>query len=266
MPSGNTQIVFGGAVAFEELIDSPAIDLERKTRTIKRRGTILWSSIDALAAECYPAIPAVYGRHPVISYLYVDKVSIKPFNPNPEDDQLAIVSGVLAHQYAEVEITYSPLDEEEGLTRKWSFGGEFMTLPSNSLEWEDQPGIAVQQEEISAAKIIPSIEHSITQHRRPTVNWTAFRDNIGKVNDGVYEGAASQTLLFAGAEIDFRRNNAGTAEYTKALKFQERCIKQGNDTYGWNHFLRSDGQWVRLKDKGGNLIYPISADFNDLFT
>lgn len=265
MPAGIARVVAGGSVPFEEYLDSPTIGLRRRDRTVKRKGRILWSQIDALAAECYPAIPAVYGRHPVLSYLYVSEIDIKPFHPSAEIDSVAVVSGVLAHEYAEIEVSYAPLDEVENITRKWSFGGEFMTLPSHSLEWEDIPGAPVQEEEISAAKIIPSIEHSITIPRLAAINWDALRDMIGKVNDGEFEKAADQTLLFSGAEISFRVNQSGAPEYTKDLKFQERCVKQGNDKYGWNHFLRKDGQWKKLKDKGGNLIYPITNKFADLF-
>lgn len=267
-------LVAGGVVPFEEYPQSPKIKGSRESRTITRTGRISWVNIDAAFLECYPAAPAMYGVHPAISYLFVSDVDIKPLHPNPSPDSLTITDGVLHHDLAEIEITYSPLNiqqESDGsggtdlLTRRWSFGGEFMTMPSNSLEWEDQPNVPVQQEEISAAKIIPSIEHSITVHRKLTINWTALRANIGKVNDGVFESAADETLLFAGAEVTFTVNNVGTRVGTLDLKFQERCIKQGANTYGWNHFLRSDGNWKRLKDRAGNLIYPKSTTFADLF-
>lgn len=275
MPTGTAVAVFGGAVPFEEYTGtSPNIKLGRESRTVTRRGRVLWANLDALALECYPAAPLIYGRHPTISYLYVDDVEIKPFHPDPSVDDFDVVAGVVEHEWAEIEISYKRVEfdqDDDGaggkdlLTRTWSFGGEFMTIPSNSLEWEDIPGQPVQQEEISAAKIIPSVEHSIVQHRLVSINWTAIRNNIGKVNDGTYQDAADETLLFAGAEINFQFTNDGTKVYTKSLKFQERCIKQGADTYGWNHFLRNDGQWKRLKDRAGNLIYPKSASFADLF-
>lgn len=268
-------LVSGGLVPFEEYTaDSPSISLKRDSRTITRRGRILWENIDAAIAECYPGAPIIYGAHPTVSYLYVDDFSIKPFHPNPADEDVTVTDGVLVHEYAEIEITYSPLNvdrESDGaggfdlLSRTFTCGGDFMTMPSNSLEWEDIPGKAVQQEEISAAKIIPSVEHQITLHRKTSINWTALRDNIGKVCDGTFEGAADETLLFSGAEVTFKINNVGTKELTLGLNFKERFIKQGANTYGWNHFLRSDGSWKRLKDRAGNLIYPKSTHFADLF-
>lgn len=277
MPAGTAYVVEGGLVPFEEYPkNSPEIKLTREARTVSRRGLIAWANIDALALECYPAPPLVYGRHPTIPYLYVDSVDIRPLHPEASIDSFSVSGGVLSHEYAEIEVTYKRLDFDQDdngaggtdlLTRKWSFGGEFMTIPSHSLEWEDQPGQPVQQEEISAGKIIPTIEHSITQHRVTSINWTAIRVCIGRVNLDEYEGADEQTLLFSGAEITFQFTNDGTKTYTKDLRFQERRVLQGSDVFGWNHFLRSDGDWKKLKDKKGNLLYPpaTTAQFNGLF-
>ncbi len=271
----NGRVVAGGLVPFYEDPTSPQISLGRESRSIKRTGFIDWNNIEALNAECYPAAPLIYGRHPTVNYLYVDSIEISPKHENAALEDISVVSGIAVHSLAKIEVTYTRVDfdeEDDGaggfdlLSRKWSFTGEFMTLPSHSLEWEDIPGQAVQQEEISAAKIIPTIEHSITQHRRTSINWTAIRENFGKVNDGEYQGAADETLLLAGVEISFQFNSNGTKVYTQDLKFHERLIKQGANTYGWNHFLRADGQWKRLKDKAGNLIYPKTNDFADLFT
>lgn len=265
-------VVYNGVVPFEESTDSPQYSGNRSSRTVTREGFIEWANIDAFVLECYPAIPANYGRHPTIPYLYVDTFEIVPRHPNNAIENFTITNGVLFHDKAKVKITYARIDHESEddnnggenlLTRKWSFGGEFMTLPGNMLQWED--GTQVQQEEINASKIIPSIEHSITLLRRPSINWTALRANIGKVNNGTFEGASDETLLFAGAEVSFEFNPVGTKTFTLDLRFQERFIKQGNDTFGWNHFYRKGVGWQKLKDDQGNLIYPESSDFADLF-
>ena len=264
--------VYNGVVPFEELSTSPEISGARDQRTITREGYVNWANIDALFLECYPAIPLGYGRHPVVSYLYVDTIDITPWHPNSAIENITISGGVASHDYAKVKIKYARIDyesEDDGnggenlLTRKWSFGGEFMTLPGSILQWED--GTQVQQEEINASKIIPSIEHSITLLRRPSINWTALRENIGKVCDGDFEGASDETLLFSGAEVSFEFNPVGAKTFTLDLRLQERFIKQGNDTFGWNHFYRKGVGWQKLKDDQGNLIYPKSNKFADLF-
>lgn len=262
--------VQGGLVPFEEYSTSPTINADRKSRTVERVGRIDWVNIDALILECVPDV-GVYGRHPTIAYLYVDTVKVKPFHENASLDSITVSSGVAFHDLAEVTISYARVDfekENDGtndnlLTRKWSFSGELMTLPGNQLKWID--GTPVQQEEISASKLIPSIEHSITLLRRPSIPWTAIRENIGKVCDGTFEGATDETLLFSGAEVSFEFNATGSKMFTLDLRFNERFIKQGAQTFGWNHFYRKGTGWQKLTDDQGELIYPKSSDFADLF-
>jgi hypothetical protein len=263
--------VQSGLVPFEELPKSPTINADRKSRTVERVGVILWVNIDALILECVPDV-GVYGRHPTIPYLYVDSIKVKPFHENASLASITVSSGVAFHELAEVTISYARVDfekENDGandnlLTRKWSFSGELMTLPGNQLQWID--GTPIQQEEISASKLIPSIEHSITLLRRPSIPWNAIRENIGKVCDGDFESASDETLLFSGAEVSFEFNATGSKMFTLDLRFNERFIKQGNQTFGWNHFYRKGIGWQKITDDQGELIYPKSGDFADLFS
>jgi hypothetical protein len=268
-------LVDGGLVSFEEDVSSPQLGLTREARSITRTGRILGANIEAAILECYPAAPAVLGRHPTANWLYVDSLNFEPWHPNPAIADVVVSGGVASHLYNKLSVTYSrlPFDQEPNgsggtdfLTRRWSFGAEMLTMPAAKLRWASD-GTQVQTEDISAAKLIPTIEHSITVHRKLTIPWTAIRANIGKLNDGAWNGADDQTLLFAGGEVSFTFSTDGTKLYTLDLRFQERRIVEGANIYGWNYFFRNKAgaKWDQLKDEANELMYQKSSTFSDLF-
>lgn len=266
--------VAGGIVPFDELAGSPTFSLTRESREANRVGKIAWANNDALALECFPSAPSLPGLYPGIAYLYVNSLEIAPFHPEPGWEQ--ICGGNTAHyEFALATIKYSKLPYESStlITRRYSFGGEFLTIPAGTLKWEDT-GKKVDEEEISAAKTICMIEHSITWHRvlEASIPWSAIKANIGKVNDGTLNNAyfpsvADESLLYLGAEMNFTFSTDGSQVWTLEHRFQERQVKVGGNTYGWNHFLRPrDSAWKRLLDESGDPVYPKSGTFTSLFT
>lgn len=277
MPS-NCALVYGGLVPFEEDVTSPELELTRETRGISRTGRILWVNIEAAILECYPAPPAIYGSHPTATWLYVDNLKFSPWHPDPAVADISVSGGVASYTYAKVEITYSKVPFQPGdisggsattdlLTRRVSFGGEIMTLPLSKLKWESNNAV-VQDENVTAGRFIPSVEHSITAHRRPTINWSAIRKAIGCVNAATFEGASPETLMFTGAEVTQQFANDGSIMNTLDLRFQERHIKDGNNVRGWNHFFRADvNKWDKLLTQDGQTVYQTvtNQDLYDLF-
>lgn len=264
--------VQGGVVPFYDMNgESPKINFNRDSRAATRVGEVAWANIDALILECFPSGSALPGTYPGISHLYVDTLSIDPLSPLGEDT--ATCGDVVSYSKAKATISYSKLPYESSnlVSRRWSFSGEFMTIPASSMKWLSDD-LAVQNEEISAAKIIPVIEHSLTRMRATSIPWTAIKANIGHVNDAtlnnaVFSSVAGGQLLYLGASIDFTFSTDGTQIWNIEHRFQERRVRWNGLDYGWNEFWRPDQKkWDQLVDDNGDTVYPSSSDFMDLFT
>jgi hypothetical protein len=265
----------GGIVPVYDLTGSPRITAGREARGATREVELAWVNIDALIAELFPAAPSLPGAYPGVSYLYAENVDISPLHP---DGDQTCAGDVATYGRARATISYSRLpyepDATQLISRRYSMGGEFMTIPSGTLYW-DEAGffVPIQEEEIAANKTIPTIEHSITWHRVPeaSIPWTAIKDKVGKVNSGslnndYFKSVAAETLLYVGAELSFTLSTDGTKVWTLEHRFQEKNIKEAGNTHGWNYFLRpSDSAWLKMVDVDGNPVYPTSGSFDDLF-
>lgn len=264
--------VQGGSVTFEDIAGkSPAISAGRESRDVTRIGKIAWSSIDALILELFPPAPALPGAYPGVAYLYANTLRVSPFHPDPSQSEMTC-GDVASYTYALAEITYSrlPYESSDLLTRRYSFSVEALIMPGMGLHWEgDAADKIIEVDDVYAAKQIPLVEHSITLHRVTAVQFAArlaaIRDNIGHVNDGEFEGAADNTLLFCGAEAQFTLSTDGSMTWTLDYRFQERRITDGNNIRGWQHIWNpKTKKWARPQDADGNFLYPESSDFDDL--
>lgn len=260
--------VQGGLVPFYDYVGrSPTFNATRDALSAQREGHIDWANIDALIAECTPAVPSLPGLYPGSTVLYVESLDIKPI----AEERSPTCGNVVSYSKADVTIKYGklPYNPETLITRKWNFSGEFMTLPASSVKWEN--GDAVENEEISAAKNIRMIEHALTRQRAVSIPWTAMRECIGKVNsalldDDIFDNVAAESLLYLGSAIDWTLDTAGNEQWTLEHRFQERLIEHNGVSYGWCHFWRPDKKaWERLVDNAGNHMYESTADMPDLF-
>lgn len=264
--------VDGGAVIFDDLAGEIGYQITLKEETATRTGRVAWVDLDALVDECFPSPPSLPGLLPGSTYVYVKSVDIKVDHPEPGNE--LVPGDVPTYSTANVTINYGPLDlggngdhadSDDGISRKWGVSAEFLTVEKVDLAWDnDDP---VTTDGVTFGKIIPQISHSIDCQRvdAASVPYAAVRDLIGKVNDGTFEGAADETLLFTGAEISFK-NVRGEQIYSLGYKFDERIVKQGTDQVGWNYFFRPDtGTWQKIKTVNGNhRIYP-KGSFSALF-
>lgn len=260
--------VQGGAVTFDDINGvSPKITGTRDSREARREGHFAWASGDALILECVPAAPSLPGLYPGSSILYVKSIVIEPV----AEEGNFTCGNVAVYSRGKAVIEYGKLDYDSAtlVTRKWGFSGEFMTLPANSMRWDN--GDAVENEEISAAKNIRMTEHSMTRHRATTIPWTTIRNCIGKVNsailnDAIFDNVAAESLLYLGASIDWTLSTNGSVEWTLEHRFQERLVENNGVRYGWNHFWRPDKKrWEKLKDDNGRYTYESTNDMDDLF-
>lgn len=251
-------LVQGGAVSFDEINDSPTYNVGRDIREANRHGIISWSSIDSAIAELFPPAPALPGVFPGVSSLYAESAEFSPFHP----DGVPTLVTTATYSQARAKIKYSTklYDPSDLFVRRYSFSGEFLTLPAGGLYWDDL-GTVVEQEEISAAKIVPMTEHSLTKHRVTSIPWTAITRNIGRVNkttlnNAFFSNIPPECLLFVGAEINFTLSTDGSTVWTIEYRFQERRVDLFEETSssgatgigGWNHFLRNSDtpKWAKI--------------------
>lgn len=273
-------LIQGGSVAFEELNDSPKFTVGRDSREASRHGKIAWTDIQSAINELFPAAPALPGIYPGVSYLYAESAEIEPWHPEaiPTDGTIATYATP-----ARIRIKYSTklYDPSDLIVRKYGFSGEFLTLTGAGLYWESGP--QVEQEDVSAAKIVPMVEHSLTRHRATFIPWTAIQANIGRVNkntinNSYFTNIPRECLLYMGAEVNFTLSTNGTTVWTLEHRFQERRVDLYEDTSstggatgigGWNHFYRQTGAspgFDRIFTADGDPIYSYSQnDFAGLF-
>lgn len=269
-------LVAGGSVTCEELATaeqggpSPIYSADRETRGATRVVIISYANIDAALLELFPNPPALPGVYPTVSYLYADRVTdIRPWPDSPDEGDVTCPSGVNVYSEAKMTIQYSTLkyDPSDLISRSRTYSVESMPLPAVGLQWVG--GGKLELSDIQAYKNIPIIEHKITLFRSSASSDTTIRDLGGFVNDGAFEGAADQTLLFTGADESFKISTNGVKDYTKTFSFKERRIKHAGSVYGWNHAWRQDaaggGAWVGIETENGDPLYPVSPDFGDLF-
>ena len=160
------------------------------------------------------------------------------------------------------------------LTYRQDFDAEDLLLSGDSFAWEDEPTESVPTAAVPTLRI-PIVRHHLTWHRVVGPPWQAIRECVGTVNNGLFLGAAAETMLFDGATAQrefLRISGLAAAELAWRISyvFRERAVKTGDGTIvGFNHAYRSlptnDPDWDRLADGAGNRPYP-AADLSQLFS
>lgn len=269
-------LVAGGSIDFYEFATaaeggpSPKFSASRERRGATRIGYIDWQEIDAAMLELFPDPPALPGIYPGVSYLFADQVTeISPWPASPLEGEVTCPAGVNQYDKAKLVIQYAtlPYDESDLISRSRTYSVQSMPVPENGVFWED--GSRINIPDLVAFKNIPVIEHKITLYRSDASSDSDVRDLIGLCNDGAFEGAADETLLFNGIDESFTISTSGVKSYTKTFSFTERRVRDGANVYGWNHAWRQNaaggGEWQRLKTKNGDPFIPKTANFGNLF-
>lgn len=267
--------VAGGSVAFNELVGIPKISrrisANRKKRAEIRHGIIRWVDIDMLLLECLPAPPSLPGIHPRVGYLFVESVDIQPWPPNPGTSGFSYNSYIVDYNEALVTIKYSPLpyDTSTLITRKSTYSAEVQLQPASGIKWQDTDD-PVKSSDTQVGKVVPMVDHTFEFHRVPPNREgpldAVVRSMVGMVNSSTYSGIPTETLLFKGASKTWSIDTQGQQTFTYGMQFKERSLKDGGNTYGWNHFFRNeDGKYAKILTKDGNLVYATTGNFSNLF-
>lgn len=270
-----TYVTLGG-LEYEELAGSPTFSATPDGMSATQIYKMGIGGGLLLADESFPApVQSPCGfefnptrKMPGFPWLHTKQIDVEGFDPeNPRQ-------GTQHNFYAEgerVTIEYQTSAENEDvtvLTHRVGIGGEFMQMPSHGLKWSDQaPGETVQEEDVGAAKVIPTVEHELTFNWVPDPPFDKIVAKIGMVN-GLTNlfNATPETLMFIGADADRNITSQGADAWKVVYRFSQRVVKMGGaGSIGWNHFFRpSDGIWKKLQDKNGNDMYE-STTFSDLF-
>lgn len=260
-------------VAFNELENSPTFNLtlEEGIRAT-RRGDIAWSDMDAFINEVFPPnefsgardVGVALPTNDTVRAVSLDIVpwpSNKITGPDTEQDFDTLAD----YDRARCTIEYKSLDSQEQdpqefLSHRWSASGEFLTLPTPALTWSDGTRAA---EGVNAGFVIPRIEQQITWSRILSPPFTAIRSRIGTCNSGSIDfgtgTAASETLLFTGADLRRQIMTNGVRAWSLTYKFSEKRVSAEDQSGpgGWNHFFRNE------KSKAGFYRLKISASGGD---
>lgn len=266
-----------GGIVYELYEGFPVYDFQQAEGTATEVYIMAWVDIDAFLLESFPQ-PFYVGTKlvypltrmfPGLPWLRTEKLRFEPF-PN---DKPATRNGT-APTYstkAKVTINYrTPKFEEDDeaetfFTHRISIGGEFLTLPASGFKWSGET-TTVQNDDLVAGKVIPTAEHQLTWDYVLTPPMATIRATIGKVNNAAFLGAAAETLLFLGADMEQETTTGGLRPWKVDYRMSERLLKQGGASVGWNYFFRPDtGNFERLLTRAGGAVYD-QAPFLPLFT
>lgn len=268
-------------VSVEKLGGYPKFGGGRDELSATQQFKIAWGDIDALYLELFPAgvgnKPSLPALFPGSSVLYADSFDAEPFVG--DDDSPDCPSTNQEYDYARVTVGYKTIPYTQGggaddqiITRRWTMSGDFLVLPSHALYWNNVgAGRPILDPDVRAGIRIPLIDLSVTLHRVTPDYFTSLQaaiyENVGCVNDALFEGAVAQTMLLLGANFDETVSAGGDITHQVEIMFQYRKVfDQAGNPQGWNHFYNPTiGFWERVVDKNNLTVYP-TADFSTLYS
>jgi len=298
----------------------PTGNINAEQGSITVVGDIAWADLTAKLNELFPAsLTSGIGQNPLDPQFGIYRCQSCEYRPFPNDAP-PVISDIpstfdatfakmpvyekalltINYSSAQVQFPNSASDtpdkpdgstEVTGLSHQISSGGEVITLEHSSLVWSH--GKNVEGTNVSASKVVPTLEHSITWNRVLSPNWDKLRDLIGKVNNtdlGPFQTGTmyNETLLYLGYQASPDITADGTRVWNLSLRFSERrvtelckesvggaVIADGITGYegvygGWNHFYIQEPEFkitdvaVPPVPAGGKVPNPLTSGFRRL--
>lgn len=287
------------AIAVDVQAGSPYGNINAEQGTITVVGKIPWTSLGSKLGELFPdSLSTGVGANPVDPLFGIYRCQSCEFRPMGAEP-LVNQGGTPAastfdsdftmpkYEFAWLTITYSSLQVEfpnessdspdtpdgttevPGLVHQLSSGGEVITLDDSTLYWSD--GTSAQGTNVTASKVVTTIEHNVTWRRVLSPPWQDMRELVGKVNDddlGPFQTGTmfEETLLYLGFTATPDIMSDGTRVWEIGYRFSERrvdelcrdapggnIIADGVDGHaqefgGWNHFYKQEAS----EDKDGD--------------
>lgn len=297
------------AVPFTELAGSPSESFSPQGFTATRQILVAWANRDAMVRELLGDNENFGGlgwaQYPGRSDVKVSGIQSIPWETQvPDaavftqiDEDLNGYTGQLAHMT--IQYTWLPggiwpfpagtidLGVEAGthLTYTRRLGGEYRTLPGLHLAWQRSADLPVPKDALQTIRV-PTTEHHFTWERVTQPPTTAMSALVGKINDALWQGFKTETLLYEGSTLDRQFIGFPPVDPLADLEgewspwkvthvFRQLIIEnvnvQGAQNHaGWNHTWSNvdvAGQpiWDRLVSvAGGETQYQL-ANFDPLF-
>jgi hypothetical protein len=238
-----------GGISYSEMVGYPIIKADDNGPVLETKYKIAWADNKAFMSEALPATLAyTEGVQSANRLTYPDweemaatSVDISPLggeDAKVDDDD----GGTGCNQYttggAIVSVTYRPDASEQDndmlFKHDISLGCEFMTLPKANLRWVKDGGTEteiMQQEDVPARKLIPTMEHALQVSRLVRPNFLGAALWCGGVNGTTFPfNSPKETVLFLGLSANKAINTDGTDGWDVTWRFAQRIIWDRN---GW---------------------------------
>lgn len=263
-----------GTENWEEVISPgqyPSYDVNREGTTVTRAFKVPAEELNEFGYECMP--PGMPGEHPNIPYVFVDSVSVNPFNDgNTHWYQHEL--GYTEPGYYMCVVKYSrivnditsgtpggpenPTPEPGNSNGADLYDGEInvtnevMLLESDGFKWAGDANKI--SERMMIPKLITIIDRSINIPRVASIPWTEINRCNGRVNSTSYMNVQAEQLLYCGAQIKFKRSFDGSMSFGISHKFKQKSVNVStgastSSTVGWNHFYDTKTETWKKTDK-----------------
>jgi hypothetical protein len=232
---------------------------------------------------------SLYGTpHPEIPYCWCNSVAIDPIMAEQE---AAEGTGVITYPGGHAKITANYATDwaignhwpngigkpnhrdGTGLTLRVNYSSDFLRLPAREMRWDDNYNDDLDKarpddESMVGRKLFAGATYDVRWVYVDDPPIERLRGAIGAVNESVFLGCQPETLLFLGFDLapTAKASIADPGSWELAIKFQERTIKVGQNSLGWNHEYRGEDGWKRVRMYGESWEARYQKqDFSGLF-
>ncbi len=141
------------------------------------------------------------------------------------------------------------------LTQEFDIGSEFIAFPDTAYTFVSDG----KSTEAKQGVWVGNATLQLTRKEVPYLPYTLLFLTMNHVNDDVFLGQATGTVLFAGAKTHREHTSDGASTQDVAMTFKWR-------QFPWNYAPRPDtGRWAAIQDTGGQGPY-LTADLAPLLT
>lgn len=284
------------SIAFEELEDSPRIQIQPSGTVAWRRFRVAWADWQEFARQLVGTYRVTAGKvrfvaplaFPGMDNLLVDELEVEPLDGScPVGSAVStLTSGTNAYPAggALVTATYRTLFDEDNQSRKKlpkvpsgtiltyhaELAAEYVSMPGRTWNWKNAASPRSLAEDIFPGILLPHGNFELRWQRVPLPPWDAIRALRGKVNQQEFLGAPAGTVLFLGARATRQFQfieRGGFWQLGYSFAESTRRLNSGGEV-GWNYFYREvpigGEHWLQIEDALGNPPYA-AADFSPLF-
>ncbi len=296
-----------------KLISGPKLSGDAEGLTATEQYLIRTVDVDNFFAESFPS-PIIMNsqlvfpakrRMPGSGLLVTKSIDFDPHAGTIPGDPFATDTGAPAKTYDDLYVATikyetmqesednepDPLKPETFLEHTVDVGGEFLHWSPKKTKIKDPTAatgtsaatpVTNTDQQLSAVKVIPTIEHSLKWSRALRPPWLIIRQALGRINVArhpFFNNAPIGTVMFMGVSGSQKYlwdslNGVRLSSWTLDFKFSEKAVTENAEFFGiavepfyysWNHvFVPSKGKWMELQNVDGLPLHQ-SGDFLQLF-